>query len=282
MRLHDGSFATPLEPDSVLTAIADGPDRVTLDLTRGKARFEVVPSQRRAFSVRVGDVTVTVLGTVFTVERVADRVGVSVERGTVRVDWTTGTRQLAVGQSGWFPPLLGAASEPAPRPAVLTQKARARRPVAVALAESPATSAPAPTAPGPTDPAVGPVNTTVSDLLAAVDAARLNGRAAEGAAILRRVLREHATDQRAPLAAFTLGRLLLMELGQPREAALAFAQVRTLTPGAPFAEDALAREAEAWMKANELGNARLRAQEYVRLYPRGRRAEFVKSLIGIE
>jgi transmembrane sensor len=76
--------------------------------------------------------------------------------------------------------------------------------------------------------------------------------------------------------------VLLMELGQPREAAAAFAEVRTLAPGTEFAEDALAREVEAWKRAGDQGSARARAQEYIRLYPKGLRAEAVKAFGGIE
>jgi hypothetical protein len=57
------------------------------------------------------------------------------------------------------------------------------------------------------------------------------------------------SDPRAPLAAFTLGRVLLRELARPREAAAAFAQARALAPRGPFVEDALAREVEAWLQA---------------------------------
>jgi transmembrane sensor len=95
-------------------------------------------------------------------------------------------------------------------------------------------------------------------------------------------LREHAADARAPLAAFTLGRVLLTELHRPREAAAAFASARALAPSGAFAEDALAREVEAWAKAGEVAQARARAEEYLRLYSRGRRADVVKVLGGLE
>jgi len=73
-----------------------------------------------------------------------------------------------------------------------------------------------------------------------------------------------------------------MELGHPKEAAAAFAEVRRILPSGPFAEDALAREVEAWKQAGDLGRARDRAEEYVRLYPAGRRASSVKSMGGIK
>jgi transmembrane sensor len=240
-----------------------------LTLARGRGRFEVTPQAQRTFSVAVGEVTVTVVGTVFTVERVADRVGVAVERGTVRVDWGVGMRLLHKGESGWFPPLVvGAVVErrPSRRVHVPAQKARS---VAAARESSPATPAPAKAE-------------SAGDLLLAADNARLAGHADQGADLLRRLLRDHRADPRAPLAAFTLGRVLLMELGRPREAAAAFAEVRQLSPMGSFAEDALAREVEALSQAGQQELAHARAQEYVRLYPGGRRVHTVRSMGGME
>ena len=127
-----------------------------------------------------------------------------------------------------------------------------------------------------------PAAETAETLLAAADAARLQGRAQEGAALLRRIVQQHRADPRAPLAAFTLGRLLLMELAQPRQAAAAFADARALAPHGPFAEDALAREVEAWAKAGDDAKARARAQDYLRAYPSGRRVPAVRALGGGE
>ncbi len=267
LRLRDGSLATPLAPDSALALVSESPQRAELALGRGRARFEVVPSpSRRVFAVQAGDVTVTVLGTIFTVERVADRIGVDVERGTVRVDWKIGTRLLHKGESGWFPPLLvdsaGQTAAPAPRVAAVAGVAKrdteTKRP---ARAETPETA---------------------EGLLAQADSERVAGRAEQGAVLLRRLLRDHAHDARAPLAAFTLGRLLLMELDRPREAAAAFAEVRTLAPGGSFVEDALAREVEAWQRAGDADKVRLRAREYVKLYPSGRRVDTIRILGELE
>jgi transmembrane sensor len=100
--------------------------------------------------------------------------------------------------------------------------------------------------------------------------------------LLRQLLSEYPHDPRAPLAAFTLGRMLLIELGRPREAASAFAEVRQLAPDGPFAEDALAREVEAWRKAGDQDQVRAKARLYLRLYPGGRRIESIKGLGGLE
>ncbi len=80
----------------------------------------------RVFAVRAGEVTVSVLGTAFSVERVADRVGVAVTRGAVQVDWGAGARQLVAGEDGWFPPLV-TAPPPSERRADVT--ARPARPI---------------------------------------------------------------------------------------------------------------------------------------------------------
>ena len=98
--------------------------------------------------------------------------------------------------------------------------------------------------------------------MADADRARLAGRFEEGASLLERLVREHPGDPRAPLAAFSLGRVLLGELGRPADAARAFARARALAPDGPLADDALAREAEAWARAGDPERARAREAEH--------------------
>jgi transmembrane sensor len=88
--LSDASRVTALARDLELAVEEDAPDRIRLRLSRGSARFEVTRRPSRSFRVRAGDVTVSVVGTTFAVEVVADRVGVSVEHGVVEVDWGLG------------------------------------------------------------------------------------------------------------------------------------------------------------------------------------------------
>jgi transmembrane sensor len=266
LRLSDGSTAVPLDPETTIELVEEHPDHVGLSLVRGRGRFEVTPRPKRTFLVRAGDVTVTVVGTVFTVERVADRVGVEVQRGTVRVDWGAGSALVSAGQSGWYPPLFTTASaDRSPGMPKFTHLPRAPRGKTASMVAAGTDRGQA-----------------AADLLLAADRARLAGHPDEGVELLRKILREHADDPRAPLAAFTLGRLLLVELGRPAEAATAFAQVRRLSPSGAFAEDSLAREVEALGKAGLAADATARAQEYRRLYPNGRRMATVRTAGGIK
>ncbi len=270
VRLADGSTAIALDSTTEIAVAEDKNDRVELVLTRGRGRFDVKPRPSRTFTVHVGKVTVTALGTLFTVERVADRVGVAVESGTVRIDWGVGSALLEESDSGWYPPLVISGLDDRTASQELAQSPRSSP--SLAAREAAATKA---------DSAASKAE-SAADLLLAADKARISGHAEQGAELLRRLLREHRTDARAPLAAFTLGRMLLMELSRPLEAAAVFAEARRLAPGGPFAEDALAREVEAFSKAGVPALAHARAEEYLRLYPDGRRAAIVGVMGGIK
>jgi transmembrane sensor len=125
---------------------------------------------------------------------------------------------------------------------------------------------------------VGTVRDDVADLLLAADAARLSDHPAEAVPYLNQVVRAHGSDPRASLASFTLGRVLLDELGRPVEAATAFENARK----GPLAEDALAREVEAWSRGGDTTRARNLAIEYETAYPQGRRSRAVAKFGGLE
>jgi transmembrane sensor len=124
------------------------------------------------------------------------------------------------------------------------------------------------------------VRDETGDLLLAADAARLGGYPSEAVPYLERVVRAHASDPRSGLASFTLGRVLLDELGRPREAAEAFSRARKA--GGPLAEDALAREVEAASRAGDTTRSRELAREYLTRYPQGRRLKAVSRFGGLD
>ena len=71
-------------------------------LKKGRAKFDITPGGPRVWRVDCGQVTVTVLGTAFSVEKTAKVVSVNVERGVVLVTGDgieSGARQLTAGDS---------------------------------------------------------------------------------------------------------------------------------------------------------------------------------------
>jgi transmembrane sensor len=290
LKLTDGSDVTSKSSDARIEPVEVTPTVVTLRLEAGTARFSVAPDPSRTFRVLAGDVTVTVLGTVFTVAYDAKNVRVQVERGRVRVNGPDGERTLEMNQSTSMPALNSASPAvvaPIPEDAATIDLDK----------EDPA---PASALRGPSWRALArdgdyqaaltrlklegseTVRDVPEDLLLAADVARLGGQPDRAVGPLSRIISSHATDSRAPLAAFTLGRTLLDQLGRPRQAAKAFATAQRLDVTGSLSEDALAREVECWSRAGETEQARSRAEAYLTRYPNGRRIQFVRRLGGID
>ncbi len=280
VQLRDGSQLEASSGADWLERAPDAavPQRIELEVGRGKLRLSVVPHQPGEFRVRAGDVLVEVIGTILSVERQGDSVSVAVERGLVKVTrgaetptfLNAGERRTFHGASD-VNDVGGAPSAGAPTPA----------PGSPALA--PESSWQALAREGEYAAAYGKLQLdTVADvpgdLLLAADVARLSGHPAQAVVPLRRVTQRHAADPRAPLAAFTLGRVYLDDLGNPRDAALAFRSTRSLQPGGPMVELALAREAEAWARAGETQKAKTLAREYLTRYPGGTKRKLVQRL----
>jgi transmembrane sensor len=290
IRFADGSRVIRATSDALVSVVEAGPARIITSLDSGRIEVEVAPNQGRVFRVVAGSVSVEALGTAFDVDRDSKNVRVLVRHGRVRVDWPRGSRELGAGEGSVYPPeALAAASgfllqepnlesdPPAPGATAIAQNAKARAPSwkDLALEGKHAAAYALLRDQGNTlrDP---------EDLLLAADVARLSGHGAEAVPFLERLLRERGTDARAPLAAFALGRVLMTSLGQPEKAAQAFADARRRARGGSLAEDALAREIEAWSRAGAKARARERAEEYLRLYPKGQRLSAVKTFGGFK
>ncbi|HSU41761.1 MAG TPA: FecR domain-containing protein, partial [Polyangiaceae bacterium] len=86
VQLPDGSSVSGRSNDARVETVAVSPTGVSLRLQAGSARFSVTPNANRPFRVMARDVTVTVLGTVFSVTLDERGVRVDVERGRVRVE----------------------------------------------------------------------------------------------------------------------------------------------------------------------------------------------------
>jgi hypothetical protein len=86
---------------------------------------------------------------------------------------------------------------------------------------------------------------TVDALFAAADAARLADRPGDAVAPLTAILNRHASDPRAAIAAYQLGRVFALDLHDPARAAAAYSRAHDLDPHGPLAADAAAHAAEA-------------------------------------
>jgi transmembrane sensor len=317
LQLADGSHVHALARGAAVVALHNEASRVHLRLDAGGARFDVIPNAQREFVVNAGSVEVSVLGTIFEVERDQGRVRVAVTRGKVRVRNAAegaDSTYLLPGESGWFPDVQGAhdahdvahaavapAPETTPRDAGTTREAQSERSARARIGRSARRTAA--TRERQNAPRVAwrslsqsgdyegayrllqednAVDDDSGALLDAADAARLSGHPQAAVLYLRKVVDHHRETPVAPLAAFTLGRVLLERLGQPSEAAEAFLTARRLAPEGSLAQDALAREVEAWSKAGHPDQAYRCAQEYVEKYPQGRRLRSVQLYGGMQ
>ena len=132
---------------------------------------------------------------------------------------------------------------------------------------------------GPSGIASSTQTASVDDLLALADVARLSGHPADAVTPLTRVMTEHADDPRAPLAAFTLGRLSLDALGRPAQAAAAFQRAIQLGLPQSLREDAYARMVEARARAGDEAGASAAALDYEQHFPDGKRLREVQRWI---
>ncbi|MBP6631325.1 MAG: FecR domain-containing protein [Kofleriaceae bacterium] len=281
--LDDGSLVT-LAPHSQWTVLSNEADRFVTVLADGRAHFAVQPGGPRRWEIETPLATVEVVGTAFEVAHDAHHLLVTVERGVVMVRGERVPGRVARLTAGERLEVLAPGSTTAAAPAGPVAPATASAAPALAASASRPEVTPtaprrasvatvAPSAQTSTTPPAGlaatarPPESTARRLIAEADQLRRDGRARDAAAVLTRLLAEHPRDPAAGLAAFTLGRIALDQLAEPRRAAEAFATVITL--GSPHAllEDAYARRAEALLAAGDRAGARAAVDAYVRAYP---------------
>jgi transmembrane sensor len=282
MSLSDGtrivSLDEKIDVHHLVAELRQLPQLNRMRLLEGGARFEVPFVPVRQVVIDVGNVSIEVLGAVFSITNKEQAVDVSVESQSVRVSWPGGQKVVTAGDSFEVSPersVIPSAplkdSEPRRSHAWLGLANRGRFDEAFVSLEK--------------DIAAQGSNAVPDEpgaLLLAADAARLSRHPEKALPHLKRFVRRFPRDPRSSLAAFTLGLVLLEELGRPREAAQAFAQSRSFAPRGDLAEDALARQAEASFRAGDESTAKQVAQEYLRLFPSGRRTPAVRRFGAIE
>ncbi len=180
------------------------------------------------------------VGTVFDVERTEGTVTVSVGRGAVRVRGPgvrDGEQRVEAGERLLVePPTIEPVEAPEEPPAAASVE-----PVPELVLQPPR--------PRPVEPTPSP-----TDLLGDADAARASGDVRAAVHLLERVWREHPRDSRAPLAAFTQGRLELDRLNDAAGAAATLGRALDLGLQAPLRETAEALRIDAW---GQIGDARV-------------------------
>jgi transmembrane sensor len=119
----------------------------------------------------------------------------------------------------------------------------------------------------------------VEDLFALADVARLSGHAQEAVSPLDRIVAEHSSDPRAPLAALTLGRIQLRSLGMP--AASARSVQRALALGVPegLADDAQGLLIESLSRAGDAEGARAAYARFLARSPGSPRAAELRKWV---
>lgn len=108
----------------------------------------------------------------------------------------------------------------------------------------------------------------VEELMTMAEVARFAGNQERAIQALSQVVDRYGRDPNAPLAAMMLGNLLSRS-GDAAGAARAFALNRTLSPGGDFAEDALVREFDLALAAENVSLASNLFDQYAREFPAG-------------
>lgn len=302
--LSDGSTLTARERTPLAVVANDG-TRVAWRMGEGAVHFSVRPRGPRRWTIDAGLARISVIGTQFDLERAPHSLDVRCTEGTVRVEsplLPEGARLLHAGESlrvsdARTEPVAqevvpdaatadaatsssgngnedGGAPQRVGRPAQPRAEERAWR----ALAQH-----------GDYDRAyallghdgVARESTASSpdDLLALADVARLSGHPADAVAPLETLLSRHGRDDAAPLAAYTLGRVLL-SLSRASDAAHAFD--RALSLGAPRAieEDARLQLVRARAAAGDRAGAQRAADDFRARYGEARGAQSLQRWLG--
>lgn len=271
----------------------------TVTLQAGSARFEVEPqAPRKRFRVKTAGVVVTVIGTVFRVEREMTsrgaRVTVNVDEGTVRVNGASSSLTLDAGASASFIDGIRDGAEASKDEAPVADEAPSTDTVESAkTGEVEATRISSKRRSRwrelarrkeyieayPLIASDPPSDQIPRDLFLAADSARLAGHPREALRYLTKIVRRHPGSEEAPLAAFTRGKLLLESVENPPAAARSFARARALGLREPLLQDCFRREVDSWTRAQELSSARSTALQYLERFPQGRFAERMRTVV---
>jgi transmembrane sensor len=257
----------------------------------GRVSYSVTPGGPRRWSIESPLATVEVVGTEFVVDADGEHLRVDVQRGVVVVRGEhvpdrvqrliAGGSLEVVRPTPRAPEPSAAASAAGPSP-VPPAPALTSRPVSAPWKDSASRHAydDAYAALGPGGVARASERASVDELLSLADVARFSNHPQDAVSPLSRVISAHRSDPRAPLAAFTLGRVELDSLNEPGRAADAFSSAIELGLPRSLLEDAYARLVEARGRAGDRAGARDAAADYARLFPAGARTPSFRRWTG--
>ena len=301
---RDASRIT-LSPHAVLSPTRNDAEHFELRLGQGSASFSVTPGGPRRWSIDCGLATVEVVGTVFRIEHQGDdALVVTVQRGHVRVVHEAGVRELLAGESFTVrrsviapeaPPVTEAAGEnpsahdvfaigpseentqTTPEVARPIRNPEVARPWVHLAQEGDYASSYATLGDEGTSSVVA--SASPSELLLLSDVARLSGHPADAVEPLERLLRAHARDPNAPLAAIMLGRVYQDALHRPSDAVRALDRARALGAPSSLATDVESRFALALFDADDPRAVTI-ASEYLAAHPTGPRAVLLQARLA--
>ena len=258
--LEDGSKVT-LAPRSRVAMQETHSEDVALRLEEGRVACQVEKDKARKFSVLAGDVTVRVIGTTFSVERIAlgaeEKVAVDVTEGVVDVEGPDGVvKRLGAGES-WSVRIVAEgehalAAEP--------EEGEAGKSAGSEAAARPASSNKAPE----------------RDLFAEARAKRNLGDAAGAAQLYQSFLKQNPSDARSGVAALELGRLRMDQLGDPAGAIAPLTRAASGVGGG-LGDDALARLVRAHAELGQRAACQNARARYLKSYPAGVHATRVRA-----
>jgi transmembrane sensor len=275
LMLDDGSEVAPVDGATAIQLAEQIPSRTTVRLRSGGALFRIRHDSQRLFRVDAGPFVIEDLGTVFRVDHQTEgKIRVVVSEGRVAVLHAASRLRVELGAGD------DRVFSPAPDAEAVEPAREARQPVPETVVETSQASPLAASATGARAQSDSRMADAPADLLLSADLARRSGHPQAAVAPLRRLVKRYPKDPRAAAAAFTLGWLLLTDLGRSREAAVTFAEAERIAPRGALAEDAAARVAEAWQKAGDSRRAAEAARRYQQVYPTGRYTGLMRGLVG--
>ena len=293
LTFDDGAYVEVLEnTGQALTAL----------LGVGRTRIYVEPGGPRRWTLECGLAQVEVVGTELVVERLADQVRVEVTKGVVLVrseHLAEGVRRVSAAESVTIrrpPPGERSAGadegrsedEPVGRPA--RERHVLPIPEGQSVGDSSDGVAHIPVHPAASHARVGSGSEleeessaqsppTLRQRLAQADSARAAGQPRVAERALMEGLAENPHDATRSLAWFTLGRLRLGPLNDPRGAATAFARARDGGLAMALREESIVRQVEAHLRVGARSNALALAQTHETQFPGStRRAEIDRLL----